>query len=206
MLLIGLTGSIGMGKSTCAALFREAGIPVHDSDAAVHKLYVGEAVPLIEQAFAGTTEGGGVNRALLAARVVGDAMAMKRLEALIHPLVSADRQAFIQSHHAAGHRALVLDVPLLFETGGSAHCDVICVVSAPFDVQKQRVLARAGMTEAKFLAILAQQMPDIEKRRRAHYVIDSSRGIAAAKLQIAGILRCVAGMTGSAWLEHRAAK
>jgi len=196
MLIIGLTGSIGMGKSTAAALFRAAGVPVHDADEAVHRLYRSEAAPLIEAAFPGTTATGVVDRAALGARVLGDPDAMRRLEAIIHPLVEADRRAFLARAAARGHGIVVFDVPLLFETGGERLCDLVVVVSAPADVQKARVMAREGMTEAKFLSMLARQMPDAEKRRRAHVVLQSGFGLESAARQIAALLRAVAGLPG----------
>ena len=198
MLLIGLTGSIGMGKSTCAGIFRELGIAVHDSDAAVHELYSGPAAPLIEAAFPGTVIDGVVDRPTLSKRVLGDASALKRLERIIHPLVSAQRHDFIEAQSKKGARQVVLDIPLLLERGGEAECDLVCVVSAPFHVQKQRVLARPGMTEERFSAILTNQMPDGTKRLKAHFIIDSSRGVASARQQIGEMLRGVAGMAGSA--------
>lgn len=197
MLIIGLTGSIGMGKSTCAAMFRDEGVPVHDSDAAVHDLYRGAAAPLIEAAFPGTVHDGIVDRPRLSQRVLGDRDALKTLERVVHPLVAADRDAFLSAATAKGERIVVFDIPLLFETGGERACDVICVVSASFDVQKQRVLGRPGMTEDKFLAIIAKQMPDEEKRRRAHFVIWSDRGFASARRQVKDLLRCVEAMPGS---------
>lgn len=196
MLILGLTGSIGMGKSTAARLFREAGVPVHDADAAVHALYAGAAVKPVEQAFPGVSRDGVIDRALLSKQVLGDRDALRRLEAIVHPLVSADRERFIAEACAQGARLAVFDIPLLFETGSEKLCQAICVVSAPFDVQKQRVLARDGMTAERFFAILDKQLPDGEKRRRAHFIIDSSHGIESAKAQVSGIIRSVAGMTG----------
>ncbi len=191
MLVIGLTGSIGMGKSATSVMFREAGVPVHDADAAVHALYAGEAVPLIEAAFPGTTREGNVDREALSRAVLGNDAAMKQLEAIIHPLVRAADIAFRDKARVSGHRAVVMDVPLLFETGGQKRCDVIAVVSAPKHVQKARVLARPGMTEEKFAAILARQIPDEDKRRRAHVVIDTSLGFDAARAQVSAFLRAV---------------
>lgn len=191
--VIGLTGSIGMGKSATAALFREAGVPVHDADATVHALYRGPAVPLVEAAFPGTTRDGAVDRAALGARVLGDAEAMARLEGIVHPLVRAAEQDFLARARAGGHRVAVLDIPLLFETGGEARCDAVVVVSAPASVQKARVLARPGMTEERFAAIVAKQWPDSRKRALAHFVIDTSRGFDAARRQVADLLRGFAG-------------
>ncbi|MBP0617129.1 dephospho-CoA kinase [Jiella mangrovi] len=188
MIIVGLTGSIGMGKSTTAALFAEAGLPVHSADEAVHALYSGEAVPAIEAAFPGTVREGSVDRALLSERVVGNKAAMERLEAIVHPLVHAAERDFIQGSEKAGAPAAILDIPLLFETGAQARCDLVVVVSAPFAVQTERVLARTGMSAEKFQAILAKQMPDAEKRARADFVVDSSTGIEDARRQVAAIL------------------
>jgi dephospho-CoA kinase len=199
-LVLGLTGSIGMGKSTTAQLFREAGVPVHDADATVHALYApgGAAVPLVEAAFPGTTGPMGVDRAALGARVIGDPEALARLEAIVHPLVRAAEERFLAEARAAEHPVAVLDIPLLFETGGEARCDLVAVVSAPASVQKARVLARPGMTQERFEAILAKQMPDSQKRARADAVIDTSQGIEAARLQVTALLRSLAGRTGGA--------
>ena len=193
MIVLGLTGSIGMGKSTTAALFREQGVPVFDADAAVHGLYGGEAVAAVAAAFPGVVRDGLVDRAALRARVVGDPAALRRLEALVHPLVRRKRDAFLAEARARGDAVVVLDIPLLLETGGDPAVDEVVVVSAPETVQKARVLARAGMTEAAFSAILSRQMPDAEKRRRADVVIDTSGGIDLARSQVAALLRRVAG-------------
>ena len=193
MIVLGLTGSIGMGKSTAGKLFREAGIPVHDSDEAVHRLYAGAAAPLIEAVFPGVTEGGVVDRAALGRLVFGDPVALKKLEAIIHPLVRADADAFLAHQRAAGARLAVLDIPLLFETGGGDRVDKVAVVSAPAEIQRQRVLARPGMTAERFETILARQVPDDEKRRLADYVIDSSRSLDATRSRIAEI---IAELTG----------
>jgi dephospho-CoA kinase len=193
MIVLGLTGSIGMGKSTTAKLFAEAGVPVHDSDEAVHRLYRGEAAPLVEAAFPGTVVDGAVDRAALSRRVVGDPEAIARLEEIVHPLVRADADRFVASHRAAGTPLVVLDIPLLFETGGTGRVDKIAVVSAPADVQRERVLSRPGMTPEKFEAILARQTPDAEKRRRADFVIDTSKGIEAARDQVRAIIRELTG-------------
>ena len=194
--LLGLTGSIGMGKSTTSALFRAAGVAVHDADETVHRLYAGAAVPQIEAAFPGTTAVGGVDRARLAAAVLGRPEALARLEAIIHPLVQAEEQAFLGRCRKEGADVAVLDVPLLLETGGEARCDAVVVVTAPAAVQRERVLARPGMTAEKFEAILARQMPDAEKRRRAHFLVDTSRGLVAARHQVRSILNAVAGRPG----------
>jgi dephospho-CoA kinase len=192
--VIGLTGSVGMGKSTTAALFRGLGVPVHDADAAVHRLYAGAAVPLVEEAFPGVTRDGAIDRGALKARVLGDSEAMRRLEGIVHPLVRAEEDAFLAKHSAAS--LAVLDVPLLLETGGDARCDAVLVVTAPAAVQKQRVLSRPGMTQQTFEAILARQMPDSDKRARAHFIVDTGRGLDAAAAQVAGIVRTVAGRPG----------
>jgi dephospho-CoA kinase len=194
MIVLGLTGSLGMGKSTTARLFAEEGVPVHDSDAAVHRLYEGEATPSIEAAFPGTTAGGKVDRTKLGARVLGDAEALARLEAIVHPLVRASADRFVAEATALGAPVVVLDIPLLYETGGEDRVDAVVVVSAPPDVQRARVLARPGMTPEKFAAILAKQLPDAEKRARADFVVDSSRGIEPARAQVQDILRAVANM------------
>ncbi|MER8546430.1 dephospho-CoA kinase [Mesorhizobium sp. M0684] len=188
MIVLGLTGSIGMGKSTAAKMFAEAGVPVHDSDEAVHRLYAGKAAPLVEAAFPGTTRSGAVDRAALAERVLGDAAALKRLEAIIHPLVRADADAFLAEHRAAGAPLAVLDIPLLFETGGRNRVDKVVVVTAPREVQRARVLARPGMNEEKLASILARQVPDTEKRRRADFVIDTGQGFDATRAAVKAII------------------
>jgi dephospho-CoA kinase len=197
MIVLGLTGSIGMGKSATAKMFAEAGVPVHDSDETVHRLYSGAAAPLIEAAFPGTLVDGVVDRAKLGARVLGDAAALKRLEAIIHPLVRADADAFLARHRNAGESIVVLDIPLLFETGGRGRVDKVVVVTAPAEVQRQRVLARPGMTEQKLAAILAKQVPDEEKRRLADFVIDTGQGLEAARAAVAAIIAELRGQRGS---------
>lgn len=186
-----LTGSLGMGKSTAAKFFAAAGVPVHDSDAAVHALYEGEAVPLIERAFPGSTANGKVDRVKLAAMVLNDDAALARLEAIVHPLVFASREKFLAEARDRGAPLVVLDVPLLFETGADCRCDAVAVVSAPAEVQRQRALQRPGMTEDKFVAVLRKQMPDAEKRRRADFIIDSSQGFEHTRAQIRDILQQV---------------
>lgn len=188
MIVIGLTGSIGMGKSTTARFFREAGVPVHDSDEAVHRLYAGKAASLIEAAFPGTVKDGVVDRMLLGARILGDAAALKSVERIVHPLVRADADAFLAEHRAAGRKLVVLDIPLLFETGGEGRVDRIVVVSAPAEIQRERVLARPGMSVEKFEAILAKQVPDAEKRRRADFIVDSGGGLEAARAAVEAIV------------------
>lgn len=193
MWILGLTGSIGMGKSATAGMFRTLGVPVHDADAAVHRLYRGAAVAPVEAAFPGVTREGAIDRKALGARVINDPDAMRRLEAIVHPLVRREEEAFLAKARSAGARLVVLDIPLLFETGGRQRVDAVAVVSAPKAVQRDRVLARPGMTEDTFEAILAKQMPDADKRRRAHFVIDTGRGFEAARHQVAGIVRALAG-------------
>lgn len=196
--LLGLTGSIGMGKSTTSAMFRAAGVPVHDADQAVHDLYAGAAAPQIEAAFQGTTANGVVDRARLSAAVLGRPEALARLEAIVHPLVRAEERAFLEKARRSGASVAVLDVPLLLETGGEGRYDAVVVITAPAEVQRKRVLARPGMTEEKFAAILARQIPDAEKRRRAHFLVDTSRGLVAAERQVRSILNAVAGRFGRA--------
>ena len=188
MIVLGLTGSIGMGKSTTAKMFMEAGVPVHDSDEAVHRLYSGVAVPLIEDAFPGTTKDGVVDRALLGQKVLADPAAMKRLETIIHPLVRADADAFLEKHCRDGAKIAVLDIPLLFETGGRDRVEKVVVVTASPDVQRKRVLDRPGMSAQKFEAILAKQMPDADKRKRADYIIDTGHGLDHARAAVAAII------------------
>jgi dephospho-CoA kinase len=194
MLVLGLTGSLGMGKSTTTKFFAEQGVPVHDADAAVHRLYEGEAAPLIEMAFPGTTAGGKVDRDKLAQKVLNDAAAIEKLETIVHPLVRSAEERFLAEAERKGAAVAVLDIPLLFETGGEKRCDAIVVVSAPAAVQRARVFARPGMTEQKFAAILAKQMPDAEKRRRADFVVDTSKGFDAARAQVRDILVRIATM------------
>lgn len=194
MFVLGLTGSIGMGKSTTARFFAEAGVPVHDADAAVHQLYEGEAVQAIEAAFPGTTTNSKVDRDKLGRRVLDDAAALLRLEGIVHPLVRAAEASFLAAAEAAGAEVAVLDIPLLFETGSDARVDAVVVVSAPPDVQRARALERPGMTEEKLRAILANQMPDDKKRERADFVVDTSKGLDSARAQVHGILRAVAIM------------
>ncbi|MFL6822552.1 MAG: dephospho-CoA kinase [Xanthobacteraceae bacterium] len=194
MFILGLTGSLGMGKSTTARFFAEEGVPVHDADAVVHRLYDGEAAAAIEAAFPGTTASGKVDRDKLAARVLGDSAALKRLEAIVHPLVQEAERRLLAEAETRGEKVAVLDIPLLFETGGEKRVDAVVVVSAPPDVQRSRVLERPGMTADKLDAILAKQMPDDEKRRRADFVVDTSRGFEAARADVRAILNAIATM------------
>ena len=188
MIILGLTGSIGMGKSTTAKLFAEAGVPVYDADATVHMLYEGEAVPAIEALFPGTTVDGKVDRNMLSARVVHDPAAIKRLEQIVHPMLGASRQKFLDDAERSGAPVAVVDVPLLFETGGEKRVDAVVVVTTTPELQRQRILARDNMTSEKFEAILARQLPDAEKRRRADFVVDTSDGLDAVRLRIRDIL------------------
>jgi len=194
MIVVGLTGSIGMGKSTTSDFFRAEGVPVHDADATVHGLYRGAAVAPIEAAFPGTTRDGAVDREALAARVLGDDAAVKRLEAIVHPLVRGAEVAFLDAACKAGRAVVVLDIPLLFETKGDARVDVVVSVTASAEIQRARVLARPGMTIDKFEKILARQIPDAEKRRRSHFLIDTGHGLEPAHRQVVGVLRALRGM------------
>jgi dephospho-CoA kinase len=189
-----LTGSLGMGKSTAAKFFAETGVPVHDSDAVVHALYEGEAAPLIEAAFPGSTSAGRVDRNRLAAMVLHDDAALARLEAIIHPLVTASRERFLAEAQACGAPVAVVDVPLLFETAAQSRCDAVVVVSAPAEIQRRRALDRPGMTEEKLAALLSKQMADEEKRGRADFVVDTSQEFDHTRAQIRDILQRVAKM------------
>lgn len=190
MITVGLTGSIGMGKSTTAAMFAASGVPVYDADAEVHALYAkgGAAVEPLDAAFPGVVVDGAVDRALLSQRVMGKPDELKRLEAVVHPLVGLSRVGFFEKAVAASADIVILDIPLLFETGGERRMDAVVVVSAPADVQRMRVLARPGMDEAKLDAILARQMADVEKRARAHFVIDTGAGLDSAREQVKAVL------------------
>jgi dephospho-CoA kinase len=198
MKIVGLTGSIGMGKSTTAAMFAEAGVPVYDADAAVHALYAagGPAAAPLEAAFPGVTRDGAVDRAALSTRVMDDPEALRRLEAIVHPLLFQGRAAFIQDAMAAGAELVVIDVPLLFETGAERMMHAVVVVSAPEAVQRERVLARPGMSEAKLASILARQLPDTEKRRRADFVIDTGAGLESAREEVAQV---IAALRRASW-------
>jgi dephospho-CoA kinase len=195
MRVIGLTGSIGMGKSATAAMFSRRGVPVHDSDAVVHRLYASAAAPLIEAAFPGVTAAGKVDRARLAERILGDPPALARLEAIVHPLIRSSEEEFLARARAEGRRLALVDVPLLFETDAAGRFDILVVVTAGPTVQQERVLARPGMTAEKFEALLARQMPDSEKRRRAHFLVDTGCGFAAAERDVDAILRALASAT-----------
>jgi len=188
MIILGLTGSIGMGKSTTAKLFAEAGVPVYDADATVHELYEGEAVPAIEAAFPGTTVNGKVDRAHLSAQVVHDPAAMQRLEQIVHPMLGASRQKFFQDAERSGAPVAVVDVPLLYETGGEKRVDAVVVVTTTPENQRERILARGTMTHEVLDSILARQLPDAEKRKRADFVVDTSHGLDPVRARIRDIL------------------
>ena len=193
MFVIGLTGSIAMGKSTTARLFAEEGVPVHDADAAVHRLYEGEAIAPIEAAFPGVTASGKVDRTALRQRVAGDREALQQLEQIVHPLVRKAEIEFLKTAEASGAKVVVLDIPLLFETGGEKRVDAVVVVSAPAEVQRARLIER-GIDMDRLEALLARQMPDAEKRRRADFAVDSSQGIEHARTQVRQILAAVVTM------------
>lgn len=197
MLVIGLTGSIGMGKSTVAKRFIANGIAVFDADAMVHELYAGDAMPAIEAAFPGSTRSGKVDRAYLSQILKKDQGALARLEAIVHPMVQAKRQEFLKTQAQAGARMVVLEIPLLFETAGEDQVDVTLVVSAPADVQRSRVLERVNMSEAKLDALLANQMPDAEKRRRADFVVDTDRPIEDTGQEIDKLIESLRGRKGA---------
>jgi len=192
MLVLGLTGSIGMGKSTTAKFFADEGVPVLDADATVHALYESEAVPLIENEFPGTTSAGKVDRTKLGQAVIGNAQALKKLEGIVHPLYRQAERDFLASAEAAGNSIVVLDVPLLLETGGAERVDAVVVATAPAEMQKARLLEREGMTLEKFLALLEKQMPDVEKRAKADFLVDTSLGFDSARDQVRAILKAAA--------------
>jgi dephospho-CoA kinase len=194
MRILGLTGSIGMGKSTTAKLFTEAGVPVYDADAAVHKIYEGEAAPAIEAAFPGTTVEGKVDRAKLSAKVVHDPAAIKQLEQIVHPMLGASRQKFLDEAERSGAPVVVMDIPLLFETGGEKRVDAVVVVTTDPKTQRERILARGTMTSEALDAILARQLPDAEKRKRADFVVDTSHGLDPVRARIRDILAEVVKM------------
>ncbi len=194
MIVLGLTGSIGMGKSTTAKLFAEAGVPVYDADATVHLVYEGEAAPLIEAAFPGTTADGKVDRAKLSAQVVGNDAAMKRLEQIVHPLLGAYHKKFLDYAERSGAPVAVVDVPLLYETSGEKRVDAVVVVTTDPEQQRQRIMARDNMTPEKLDAILGRQLPDAEKRKRADFVVDTSDGLDPVRARIGEILEQAATM------------
>jgi len=193
MIVLGLTGSVGMGKSTTARMFRDAGVPVWDADAAVHGLYArgGAAVAPVEAAFPGVVRDGAVDRQALADRAHGDPAVFERLEAIVHPLVRADREAFLAQAEADGHDVAVLDIPLLYETGAEDQVDAVVVVTAPAAVQRERVLSRPGMDQARLSVLLQRQTPDAEKRARADFVIDTSLGLESARARVRTVLEAV---------------
>jgi dephospho-CoA kinase len=194
MLILGLTGSIGMGKSTTAKLFTEAGVPVYDADATVHRIYEGEAAPAIEAAFPGTTVNGKVDRARLSERVMHDPAAIRRLEAIVHPMLRSHHQKFLEEAEKSGAPVAVMDIPLLYETGGETRVDAVVVVTTSPEVQRERILARENMTGEKLDAILARQLPDAEKRMRADFVVDTSHGLDPVRSRIRDILDQVVKM------------
>ena len=196
MIVVGLTGSIAMGKSTLAAIFRELGAPVFDADAAVHEIYRGAAAGEVEASFPGVTVGGKVDRERLSKYVVGDVAAMKRLEAIVHPEVAALRAKFLETARRAGVRVVLLDIPLLFETGGDGKVDVVVTVSARPEIQRARALSRPGASAERFDALLARQTPDVDKRRRAHFIIDTSGSLADSRRQAEDFLRALIGAEG----------
>ncbi|QDL91302.1 dephospho-CoA kinase [Paroceanicella profunda] len=195
MRILGLTGSIGMGKSTTAGFFRTAGVPVWDADAAVHRVYApgGAAVGPVTALVPAALKDGGVDRAALREAILADGTLLSRIEAAVHPVVSRDRAAFLEQNRAAGVPLVVCDIPLLFESGDVSWLDAVLVVTAPPEVQRARVMARPGMTETAFAAILARQVPDAEKRARADHVIDTSRGLDHAEAEVARIIRSMNG-------------
>ena len=195
--MLGLTGSIGMGKSTTAAMFRKIGIPVHDSDKAVHRLYSGAVAPLIEAAFPGTVYNGTVDRALLGDIVLANPTDLRKLESIVHPFVRQEEWIFFSKALLMRSRLVVLDIPLLFETKGDSRVDAVLVVTAPLSVQRDRVLSRSGMTEKRFADILKRQMPDLEKRRRAHFIVDTGKGMALAYKQVFDIVHALSGVVGT---------
>jgi len=205
MFLLGLTGSIGMGKSETARIFRRLGVPVYDADAAVHALYAkgGMAVPLIETSFPGSTAGGAVDRARLSQMVVNNVAAMQRLEEIVHPLVNRMEKEFLRQQFGRGAPIVVLDIPLLYEAHREDSVDAVAVVSASADVQRARVAARPGMTDEKLAAVLARQIPDVEKRARADFVIETGQGIDYATQQVRHVLAAVAHRAPKAWARQQ---
>jgi len=202
MLVVGLTGSIGMGKSTAAARFREHGIEVFDADAEVHRLYAGPLAPDIERAFPGSLTDCKVDRAKLSARLVAEPQGFKRLESIVHPRIREGERRFLQAEHARGASVAVLEVPLLFEAGGYRTVDVRIVVSAPGDIQRRRVLQRPGMTEAKFETVVARQIPEAEKRARADFVVDTGGTFAETNAQVDRIIESLQGRRGTAYEKY----
>jgi len=191
MIILGLTGSIGMGKSTTTQMFRDLGIPVYDADASVHALYEGDLVPILEKAFPGVSVKGKIDRECLSKKVIGDRNALVHLEKIVHPAVREREEAFLKQHYEAGSDLVVLDIPLLFETGGDKRVDKIAVVSAPPAIQRERVLKRPDMDVDKFEKILARQMSDAEKRARADFIIDTSKGLDEARAQVMKVVGAI---------------
>jgi dephospho-CoA kinase len=189
MVVLGLTGSIGMGKSTTLQMFSDEGIKTYSADAAVHDLYAGKAAPLIEAAFPGSTKEGIVERQMLSAKVLGNPDALKKLESIVHPLVREAELEFVSTAKASGEKLIVVDIPLLFETGGQARVNKILVVTADPDIQRARVLAREGMSEQKLDSILARQMKDADKRKLADFIIDTGKGLDHARNQVRTIIK-----------------
>ncbi len=202
MLIVGLTGSIGMGKSTVAARFRALGIGVLDADAVVHDLYRGQAVAPIEAAFPGASNGGVVDRPKLAALLATDRDGFRRLESIVHPLVRAAERAFLDEQAARGAQLAVLEIPLLFETGGDKLVDTIVVVSASAEAQRRRVLERLGMSADRFDQIVARQLPDAEKRRRADFIVDTNGSFSETEAQVDTLVRTLTGRDGSAYQRY----
>jgi dephospho-CoA kinase len=196
VIIAGLTGSIAMGKSTVAGIFAELGVPTFDADEAVRDFYAGDGANAIEAAFPGVTVSGQVDRERLGSRVLGDAEALQRLEGLVHPAVAQGRGQFVERAAAAGRRLVIVDVPLLFETGGEANVDLVVVVSAPASIQRARAMGRPGMTEAKLEAILSRQTSDADKRRRAHFIIDTRGRLELTRAVVAQFMRSAAALTG----------
>ncbi len=205
MVIVGLTGSIGMGKSETAKMFRRLGIAVYDADAAVHGIYApgGSAVAPIEEAFPGVTGPNGVDRDALAKRVLNDPAALKKLESIVHPLVGLEQQKFLAQAAAEKAEMIVIDVPLLYETGGQKRVDCVVLVSAPYELQRERVLERPGMSEEKFQSILAKQVPDAQKREQADYIIDSSKGLEAAMAQVEALIPLLRKVPARAWAQRK---
>ena len=196
MIITGLTGSIAMGKSTITKIFAEHGVPTFDADEAVRAFYAEDGVKTVEAAFPGVIVSGQIDRERLGAQVLGDTDALKRLEGLVHPAVAQARLRFVERATAAGHRLIIVDVPLLFETGGEARVDLVVVVSAPAAIQRARALARSGMTEAKLEAILSRQTPDADKRRRAHFIIETGGTLEMTRAIVAQFMRSTAALAG----------
>lgn len=202
MLVIGLTGSMGMGKSTVAARFRARGIAVFDADGEVHRLYEGTAAPLIEAAFPGTTREGQVDRGLLAAVLAQDVRGFERLEAIVHPLVQVAERAFLRTEAQRGAHMAVLEIPLLFETGANKKVDVVVVASASAQVQRERLMSRPGMTEPRLETLLGRQTPDVDKRAMADFVVDTNGTIGESERQVDAIIEALSKREARAFERH----